>query len=110
MAHLGTIDFVGRSGRSYTFNVYNFGSSWRGVAAVYVVARPRRSASGNLVLDPVYIGQTDNLKEQLSKRHQRSCLDVYQANKVCLLLEASESIRLEVESDLLAQWPTPCNN
>jgi hypothetical protein len=51
---------MGLSGRSYVFEVHDFGASFTNVSAVYVLAKYERGA-----ILPLYIGETGQLEERL---------------------------------------------
>jgi hypothetical protein len=107
---LGTIDYKGKSGKTYTFNIYAFDSSWNSVSAVYIVTHRVKNNNSGYTHTTIYIGQTDNLKERFSNHHKQGCFARNNANCLCILLETNEQTRLSIESDLLASHNTPCND
>ena len=109
MAKLGTIEIAGRSGNTYSFDVYPYDSNWNEVGAVYAVSRrtPNPDGTGNHAF--IYIGQTDNLKERHSNHHKADCFKGHSRNCLCIKMESSEKNRLAIEADLLAGRHWPCN-
>lgn len=110
MASLGTIDYKGLSGKTYTFNIYDLNSSWNEVSVVYLVTRAFTKENGKLYHSLIYIGQTDNLKERFSNHHKQNCFNIKNANRLCLIVENNEAVRLQIESDLIKGNKAPCND
>jgi len=110
MASLGTIIFKGKSGKEYTFNIYNLDSSWDEIAVVYVVTRAEPKPNGGNTHQVIYIGETDNLKERFSNHHKQSCFDKNKANRLCTFHVIDNETRLAIESDLIGSHDTPCND
>jgi hypothetical protein len=110
MGKLGTIDFKGASGKSYTFTVYPWGTTFKAVGAVYVVTRryPKSSGDGHSH-EVLYVGQTGDLSARLEDHHKAECFEENQANCVCVKVEEVETTRLEIEKDLIDNYNPPCN-
>ncbi len=110
MDQIGSIDFKGKSGKSYEFDIYPFDSEWNEDAAVYVVTRRYKNQQEKLTHALIYVGETDNLKERFSNHHKASCFTENNANCLCIHLDTSESSRLEKEADILATRSPKCND
>ncbi len=109
MASLGTITYKGASGKEYTFNIYDFNSSWNEVPAIYFVTHAFNSGS-QIMHKAIYIGQTDNLKQRFLNHHKQACFSSHNANRLCIIIEKSENARLATETDLIRAIKPPCND
>jgi len=110
MVSIGKITYKGKSGKEYKFNIYDLKSSWTEDAVVYLVTRAEKKPDGGTTHHLIYIGQTDNLKTQFAYHNKQSCFDKNNANRLCLIMEGNEKTRTSIESDLLANRKTPCND
>jgi hypothetical protein len=100
MTWLGKRSFRGQSGRVYLFDLYDVSTTWGPVPAVYIAACIPKSPKSDELCKVIYVGQTNNLKLAFwSWRFQRF-LDL-DANRICVLVEKDEAMRLEIERDLL---------
>ncbi|MBI3159120.1 MAG: GIY-YIG nuclease family protein [Chloroflexi bacterium] len=106
MAKLGTINFTGKSGKSYAFEYWDFPGSWKAVAGIYIIGVFNRNEN---TIRPIYVGQTDNLQSRLANHHRQSCFDGNGANVLCWLSEVVEASRLAVETDLVNGLDPTCN-
>ena len=109
MSKLATMKFKGSSGKSYSFVVYPFDTSFKQVAAIYVVSRRYKSNNGSHSHDTLYIGQTDNLPERFGGHHKAYCFENHNANAICIHQAGSKQARLNIESDLLENHNPVCN-
>lgn len=110
MAKLGIVTLTGASGRSYVFDVYHAGTTWKdNIACVYYISKavPGPEIGGNHT--QIYIGQTDNMKERHSDHHKQECFRRHGCNAVSIHLEANENTRLLIEADLVKALKPPCN-
>lgn len=102
-----TITAKGASGVEYTFYVYPWGTEFKELGGVYLVLRKSNPNSNYNVL---YVGQTGNLSERFDNHHKKSCFDRNGKTHIAIKLEASESRRLNIESDLIKNYNPPCND
>ena len=59
---------------------------------------------------PIYIGETDSLKDRLSNHEKMPCVKRHGGTHVHVHTSSSdEQARRAEESDLLAKWDPPCN-
>ena len=105
MAKETTVTLKGASGRSYDFDVYPWGTSFKAVGAVYTVLK--RNGSNFSIL---YIGQTSDLSERFDNHHQRPCFDRNGKTHIGIHLELAESRRFDIETDLVRNYSPTCNN
>ena len=73
MPKIGTLDFTGISGHKYTFNVYPKNREHKEKEAVYVVTHRIVKADGSVDHNVIYVGETDNVKNEFIKHPQEKC-------------------------------------
>ncbi|GMR05988.1 MAG: hypothetical protein BMS9Abin25_0569 [Gammaproteobacteria bacterium] len=100
-----TITLKGASGRTYEFNVYPWGTSFKPLGAVYAVLKKPPS---NFTI--LYIGQTGDLSTRFDDHHKQACFDRNGKTHIGIHLESTESGRLAIEADLLANYSLVCND
>lgn len=110
MAKIATLEITGKSGTSYTFNVYPIDQSWKEIGAVYAVTKRTEKQGGGGSHTYIYVGQTDNMDERHSNHHKESCFKKHKANCICVHSESSEKKRLAIEDDILNGHDWPCND
>lgn len=97
---------TGKSGTTYTFEVYGYPENWNEVAGVYLITK--RTVVGDSGQHAhIYVGETDNLKERHSSHHKEACFKRNGANCLSFLTETSGPKRLAIEKDILdgGNWP-----
>jgi predicted GIY-YIG superfamily endonuclease len=100
-----TVTLKGASGRSYDFDVYPWGTSFKAVGAVYTVLKGNGT---NFTI--LYIGQTGDLPERFDNHHKRACFDRNGKTHIGIHLESVESGRLAIETDLVRNYKLVCND
>lgn len=102
-----TIEWSGRSGRSYTYYIYPIGTPLKKVPGNYVFARetkPRRWT-------PIYVGETGDLSERFDNHHKMTCIKAKGATHIHA--HASSAVaqeRRSEERDIIGKWSPPCND
>ena len=104
MAQIETVTFTGSSSEKYDFTAYTTDTAFNEVGAVYIFTKRENSR-----YTPLYIGQTDNLKERIPNHEKWPCVRRNGVNSICVLSDSSQSSRLQTESDLLDKRNPPCN-
>lgn len=104
MAKVESISLKGCSGKSYEFNVYEFGTNFKSLGAVYFISR-KQNGINNLI----YIGITDDLSKRFDDHHKKECFIKYGGNCISIHQEASETVRKSIEKDILCFYNFPCN-
>ncbi len=100
------ISVVGASGKTYKFNVYPWGQSFKPVGGVYLVLKANGSQQPyNLI----YVGQTVDLDERFNDHHKQDCFDRYGKTHIAVRAESVEQSRLAIESDLIKKHQPVCN-
>ncbi len=100
-----TIMMEGRSGAKHEFQVFSWGTDFKPLGAVYVVLKRRTDGR----YDVIYIGETGDLSERFDNHHQTACFTRNGKTHIGVHLESSEQRRRAIESDLIANYNTPCN-
>ena len=104
MTQNATVNFTGASGKKYSFIAYATDTAFNEVGAVYIFTKQENNSYA-----PLYIGQTDNLKERIPNHEKWPCVRRNGVNSICVLSDSSQSSRLQTESDLLDKRNPPCN-
>ena len=56
-----TIEFSGKSGKKYLFNIYELNTSFNSVGGIYVFTKRIAKQAGSGTHTVIYIGKTENL-------------------------------------------------
>lgn len=99
-----TVTLKGASGKTYDFDVYPWGTSFKPLGALYTVLKKNLQ---NFQIH--YVGQTDDLSSRFNNHHKQSCFDRNGKTHIAVHLESSESVRLSKESDLVGNYNSGCN-
>jgi predicted GIY-YIG superfamily endonuclease len=110
MSEYGTVTFIGKSRKTYTFTAYSWDQEFKAVGAVYVITKRSPKSGGGMDHEPVYIGQTNDLSTRFDNHHKALCFKQKGANSKCVMVEETEKTRLAVESDLIDNYNAPCND
>ena len=107
MASLGTITWLGKSGKSYKYEIWSLSEIHKAVPANYIFVKETEADR----YQPIYIGQTGDISERFDNHHKMSCIRKNGATHLCSHGSSSdEKERKAEESDLLGKWNTPCND
>jgi len=110
MPKLANWPLVGKSGKSYAFEVYELGTVFKRLGGVYVVSKREVDSTGKGSHEVIYIGQSGDLSVRFDSHQKAHCFTNNKANCISIHLESSEEARLEIEADLLGANPNaPCN-
>lgn len=103
-----TLRAYGISGRQYIFELFPIDMIFNNVPGIYEFVK--QASNGGW--DALYIGQTGNLRERLtSQHHQWNCARRHRATHIAILVTVgSEQERVDIETDLRRNYPTPCNS
>ncbi len=102
-----TIMWSGKSGKKYEYWIYPMTMAFQDdEPGNYIFAK--ENSPGRF--SPVYIGETQNLKERLSNHNELPCITRNGGTHIHVhTTPGTESTRKAEEADLLAKWDTPCN-
>jgi hypothetical protein len=98
------IVFRGKSGERYRFQAWPIGTSFKAVAAVYVVTKRTyedRTFTTKATHQPLAIGETPNLAATFVGKSDMKALAAKGANCICVLAVADAERRSHVERDLV---------
>lgn len=104
MAKEATVTLKGISGRTYEFDVYPWGTSFKPLGAIYTVLK---KVSTDFYIQ--YVGQTGDLSSRFDSHHKQSCFDRNGKTHIAIHLESSESARLAKEADMVVHHKPGCN-
>lgn len=108
MAKIASAEWKGKSGRSYSFEVYPIGTAFKALGAVYAFTK-RIVTNGVGNHDFIYIGLTNDLSTRFDNHHKDACIEKSGANCISVHLNNTESQRLDIETDLCRLHNPPCN-
>lgn len=100
-----TVNFTGRSGKTYQYWIYPVWPSLKNEPGNYALAIDNGST-----IKPVYFGQTNSLANRVNENHERwLCAKRNGANCVCAHTSGDEDTRCAEETDLVANYDPACN-
>ena len=105
------VEFQGASGRKHIFKAYTLGTeTFNDVGGVYIFTKESLNQHGEKKYYPLYIGQTNSLKDRLTASHEKlPCVVQNKVDCLCILVEENMFSRRAIELDLLSKYNTPCN-
>lgn len=111
MPKITDVEFQGASGRKHIFQAYTLGTeTFNDVGGVYIFTRKTRNLHGDIKYYPLYIGQTESLRDRLTASHEKwPCAVQNNVDCLCVLAEDNTFSRRAIELDLLSKYNTPCN-
>lgn len=102
----GIIFWEGESGKTYRYEIYGIGTSFKDMPGNYIFTK---KANFNQWL-PVYIGETDSLKNRLPNHEKLPCVERNGGTHIHVHFSSSdEEIRCSEEVDLINKWNPSCN-
>lgn len=100
------IQWSGRSGRNYKYNVYKMGTKFKRIPANYIIAQSTEMKKWK----PIYIGQTEDLNEYFTKYNSMPCMQAQNATHIHVHRnDDGLRARLAEENDLINRWHPECN-
>lgn len=106
MARLATVQFTGKSGTKYPFNIYPITEECPSEAGIYIFGNYQAAESK---ITPVYIGKASSFESRFYDHHKDACIKSNGGNSICLMQVKDEKQRTEIEKDLLGFYNTKCN-
>jgi hypothetical protein len=110
MASLGRMTFTGKSGRTYQFKVFPFGTRFRKRSGVYVIGSRTIGVNGSHRIEPIYVGRTEDFSQPFEKHHKAKGFAEEGADCICVQSDTAEESRLAKEQDLVAALHPSCND
>ncbi len=109
MSKHGTIEFSGKSGKLYSFNVYSLDTEFRPYSGVYCITRRSEGDNGHRIHEKLFISVTDDMSSGVLSETPKSCFENHSANCICTHREESAHARDEIMQDLVGHYNPPCN-
>lgn len=101
-----TIRWDGISGKEYTYYIYPIDSFNPKVeGGNYIFGKETKPGSHQ----PVYVGQTNDLKERLGDPEKEACAKRNGATHIHAHLNGNKQSRLDEEEDIVKKWKHVCN-
>lgn len=101
-----TIEWDGASGRTYTYWIYDIGTTFDAVPGNYIFAREVSAAR----FRPIYIGETGDLSERFDNHHKMPCIRQEGATHIHVHRnDSGKTVRQAEEQDLIGKWGPACN-
>ncbi|MCK5470091.1 MAG: hypothetical protein KAI99_16330, partial [Cyclobacteriaceae bacterium] len=76
----------------------------------YVVTHRTIKADASVDHDVIFVGQTDNVKNEFENHPKSACFDKEVANCVCVYWEDHAVTRSKISEDLKNLYHPPCND
>ena len=96
----------GASGKKYTYWISPIDSSFKDEPGNYIFAKETSPGLWN----PIYIGETESLKDRLPNHEKLPCVNRYGGTHVHThTTSGGEQVRKAEEADLLTKYDPPCN-
>jgi hypothetical protein len=100
------IMWSGASGNKYKYWIYPINTNFKDSPGNYIFAKETSPERWS----PIYIGETDNLRDRISNHDKMHCVKQHGGTHVHIHNSSSdETLRRAEESNLLANWDPPCN-
>jgi hypothetical protein len=106
---IDSVTFAGASGTKYEFRVYVWGTKFKALPGVFLVASRSIEPGQNPRYEPVFIGSAIDLSKALSNHPRGDCFQMYYANVIGVLGETNAAAREKIGADLIAALAPPCN-
>lgn len=104
MPPIGKLEVSGKSGKSYTFNIYILNTDFKDRGGLYLFTKYVNSEH-----DPIYLGQTQDLSSRFTNHHKEKCITKHGATHVSICRIENEKERIDAETDILGYYDFPCN-
>jgi predicted GIY-YIG superfamily endonuclease len=109
MGKAGTQNWPGKSGKTYSFNVWTIDTSFKEVECVYIYTKDIGDS-----WQLVYVGQTEHLATRLEEHENGNedsdkCIQRSGATHIHVHQESSKLTRILVETDLRNNFKWSCN-
>lgn len=110
MAKFSEVEFKGKSGKIYRFEIYPLDDTFDTVEAVYIVTIMFPNQRGRLGHGTIYIGNTDNMQEWHKSHNKSACFQKENASHVGIYLEPDANEREAIQNDLMQSHNFLCND
>lgn len=110
MSNEGTAIFYGESGQEYEFNIYSSDTDFNNIGAVYIFCKASVDKDLDLILVPLYIGETGELGKRIANHEKWECVIFEGCTHICIKPISGGQQRINIETDLRHNYTTPCND
>lgn len=108
---ISTANVKGASGEQYPFEVYSLETFFRqDLGGIYLIARRYKNAEGNFSLDPIFIGEMDDLSRLFGYHRKQKCFEQFYPNCKCIYLVKDPERRKVIVDDLIEELAPHCND
>lgn len=76
---------------------------------VFVIASRYKLPEGHFTLDPIYVGEKEDLSLVTGFLPNQRCIQKHNANVKCIFRKADEEARHWIMEDILLYYDPPCN-
>ena len=109
MDGLGNVRIKGVSGKTYAFRAYPMDTKFEGFGAVYFITSRNSNPDGRISHSRIFCGQTRNISVLPDNVQRTVCFTANHANCICILPNADEDARIEIENDIHQNYRLLCN-
>ena len=107
MADAQTIDWPGKSGKTYRYWIYPLPPNFTANPGNYIFAHETTSTKWS----PIYVGETEDLSERFDNHHAKECIERQGATHIHAHINNNgQTARRAEEADIIARWNPPCND
>jgi hypothetical protein len=106
----GNVNFTGRSGIKYLFELWDLESTLAPVAANYIITKQGHNLVDGGKYPVIYCGETFNLRKEFSNHEKADCFQKEGAKLLCVRRERNRQIRKDIDRDLKRYYSPPCND
>lgn len=113
MARTTKIDDVtlrGASGEAYRFRVYVWGTKFKALPGVYLVAARTMDPGQPAQYAPLLVGEAADVSTVMVDHPRDECFQMYLANVIGVLHEEDGTRRAAIVADLATGLEPPCNS
>lgn len=102
---------TGKSGETYTFNVYNKDMRFNDfIPGVYFISHQRLNDDHAVEEKAIYIGESDNVDRALQSHDKQACFEEHDYNRISFYRAADQQKREAVANDLIKALKPGCND
>lgn len=111
MPKLGTAQFTGKSGETYTFNIYSKDMRFNDfIPGVYLISRQITDADNAVEDQPIFVGESDHVDRALQSHDKQACFEENEYNRISFHRAANPEKRKTIADDLLKSLTPVCND
>ena len=106
---IDAVTFAGASGKQYEFRVYVWGTKFKALPGVYLVASRTIEPGESPRYEAVFVGAATDLSKTFKSHPRAECFQMYYANVIGVLKEPDAGAREKICADLVEALAPPCN-